>query len=106
MVKIKLDKERHLKMTIRSMLLFEEKTGNTLFKGFNVSKMPFRDVITLMWVCLIHEDKELTYDNFVDMVEMSRIKELTDKCMECISESLTKGEDESQIGRASCRERV
>jgi len=97
MVKIKLDKERHLKMTIRGMLLFEEKTGNTLFKGFNVSKMSFKDVITLMWCCLIHEDKELTYEDFVDMVEMSRIKELTDKCMACISESLAKGEDESPL---------
>ena len=97
MVKIKLDKERHLKMTIRGMLLFEEKTGTTLFKGFNVSKMSFKGVVTLMWVCLIHEDKELTYENFVDMVEMSRIKELTDKCMECISESLVKGDDESPL---------
>jgi len=88
MVKVKLDKERHLKLTLRGMLLFEEKTGNSLFRGFNVSKMPFKDVVTLLWVCLIHEDKELTYDQFVDMVEMSRIKELTNKCMVCITESL------------------
>jgi len=88
MVTIKLDKERQLKLTLRGMLLFEEKTGNSLFKGFNVSKMPFKDVVTLLWVCLIHEDKELTYDQFVDMVEMSRIKELTNKCMACITESL------------------
>jgi len=97
MVTVKLDKERKLKLTLRGMLLFEEKTGSSLFKGFNVSKMPFKDVVTLMWCCLIHEDKELTYDSFVDMVEMSRIKELTDKCMVCISESLTESEGEPPL---------
>ena len=92
MVTITLDKERKLKLTMRGMLTFEEKTGKNLFAGFNVTKMSFKEITTLLWVCLIHEDKELTYDNFVDMVDMSRLKELTNKCMECITESLEENE--------------
>ena len=88
MVTITLDKERKLKLTMRGMLTFEEKTGKNLFAGFNVDKMTFKEITTLLWACLIHEDKELTYDNFVDMVDMSRVRELAQKCMECISESL------------------
>ena len=92
MVTIKLDKERTLKLTMRGMLTFEEKTGKNLFKGFNVQKMSFKEITTLLWVCLIHEDKELTYDMFVDMVGMSRVRELSEKCMECITESLEESE--------------
>jgi len=92
MVTIKLDKERTLKLTMRGMLTFEEKTGKNLFKGFNVQKMTFKEITTLLWVCLIHEDKTLTYDMFVDMVGMSRVRELSEKCMECITESLEENE--------------
>jgi len=77
---------------MRGMLTFEEKTGKNLFKGFNVQKMTFKEITTLLWVCLIHEDKDLTYDMFVDMVGMSRVRELSEKCMECITESLEENE--------------
>jgi len=92
MVKITLDKERRLKLTMRGMLTFEEKTGKNLFKGFNVQKMTFKEITTLLWVCLIHDDKDLTYDMFVDMVDMSRVRELSERCMECITESLEESE--------------
>jgi len=97
MVKIVLDKERHLKLTIRGMLLYEEKTGHSLFKGFNLSEMPFKNVVTLLWVCLIHEDESLTLDQFIDLCPMNRLMEISEKCMECISESLAEQDDSSPL---------
>ncbi len=88
MVTVKLDKERHLRLTLRGMLKFEELTGGNLFKGFDMAKMTFKERTTLLYVCLIHEDKELTFDNFIDIVDLDNIEMLADALVKCINESL------------------
>jgi len=88
MVTVKLDKERHLRLTLRGMLEFEKLTGGNLFKGFDMKKMTLKERTTLLYVCLIHEDKELTYDNFLDIVDLGNLKKLSNAVGECIIESL------------------
>lgn len=88
MVIVQLDKERHLRLTLRAMLEFEERTGGNLFRGFDMKKMTLKERTTLLYVCLIHEDKELKYDDFIDMVDLSNINMLADAVAECINESL------------------
>jgi len=88
MVTVKLDKERHLKLTLRGMLEFESLTGVNLFRGFDMKKMSLKQITTLLWACLIHEDKELTFDNFIDIVDLSNINVLSDAVAECIIQSV------------------
>ena len=88
MVKITLDKERHLRLSLKGMLEYENVTGINLFKGFDIQKMTFKQVAALMWACLIHEDKELTFDNFLDIVDLSNITAMKEAVIECINESL------------------
>lgn len=88
MVTVQLDKERHLRLTLRGMLEFENLTGGNLFKGFDMKTMTLKERTALLWVCLIHEDKELKYDDFIDMVDLSNINMLADAVGECINQSL------------------
>lgn len=88
MVTVQLDKERHLRLTLRGMLEFEKVTGGSLFKGFDMKKMTLRETVALLWACLIHEDKELKFDDFIDMVDLSNMNMLVDAVAECINESL------------------
>jgi len=101
MVKIKLDKERTLKLTMRGMLTFEEKTGINLFKGIDLANMSLRELSVLLWVCLIHEDKELQFEDFTDLVDLSNIVELTTKVTECIKESFPDTDGESPLVETS-----
>lgn len=88
MVTVKLDKERNLRLTLRGMLEFEKLTGGNLFKGFDMKKMTLKERTALLWACLIHEDKELKYDDFIDMVDLGNINMLADAVAQCINESL------------------
>ena len=97
MVKITLDKERTLKLTMRGMLAFEEKTNINLFKGMDIANMSLKELSTLLWVCLIHEDKELRFDDFTDLVDLTNIVELTTKVTECITESFPATEGENPL---------
>jgi len=90
MVKVKLDKERHLRLTLRGMLKFEEATGIHLFKDFKktMTELTLEQTTVLGWACLIHEDKDLTFDEFQDFVDLSNINKLSDAVQQCIIESL------------------
>jgi len=87
LVTVQLDKERHLRLTLRGMLAYETLTGQSLFKGFNPQKLNLREITSMLWACLIHEDKELKYDDVIDMVEIGDIPTLTKAISRCIVES-------------------
>jgi len=78
-IAIMLDRERHLKFGLRALRAIEEKTGRSaLGDEFWKDKEPStEDFITLIWAGLLHEDKELTIDQVIDLVdEYSSIPEL------------------------------
>jgi len=65
---IELDRQRMLKVTFRSLMLFEEVRGiNPLSPNF-FNRMNATDLVVLLWACLRHEDKELTIETVSDMV--------------------------------------
>lgn len=72
-VKIALDKERSLKLTLNAMVKFEEATGKSLLKEADLFKMTATDLRALLWACLLHEDKALTLDQVGDMIDISNI---------------------------------
>ena len=93
MVTIKLDKERHLRLTLRGMLEFEKATGVNIFKGFDMSKITLEQTYRLSWACLIHEDKSLTFDKFMDIIDLKNMNKMAEAVVKCITESLPDKED-------------
>jgi len=91
-VKVTLDKERHLRLTLKGMLEFEKITGKNLLKGIDFATLTFKDTAALMWACLIHEDKELAFDDFLCMVDFSNLMMLTQAVVSCINQSMATSE--------------
>lgn len=94
LVTVTLDKERHLRLTLRGMITFEQMMGKSLFKGFDLSKFTIAQTAALMYACLIHEDKELTYDAFLDIVDLGNMEKLKNAMAACILQALSTGEKE------------
>lgn len=95
LVTIKLDKERHLRLTLKGMIEFQKLTGKNLLEGFSLKDLALEDVAALMWACLIHEDKELKYDDVLCMVDLSNIMAVTEAVTACILQSLPEAEEKS-----------
>ena len=92
-VTIMLDKERSLRLTLKGMLEFEKITGKNLLKGFNLKDLSMSDSAALMFACLVHEDKELTYDDVLCMVDVGNISKVSDAVSKCINQSLAEATD-------------
>jgi hypothetical protein len=84
-VKINLDKERHLRLTLNAMIKFKQTTGKDLLNGFNPSEMEIEDVRALLWVSLIHEDKALTLGEVGEIVELSNLRDIIEALTESVS---------------------
>lgn len=88
LVKVTLDKERHLRLTLKGMLEFEKLTGKNLIKGFKLEDLGLADTAAMMWACLLHEDKELTYDDVLCMIDFDNLESALDALMDCLTHSL------------------
>ena len=97
MVTVTLDRERHLKLTLRGMLAYEEQTGISLLEGFNFKDMSLRSFTALAWACLVHEDKELTYESFIDTLDFADVPKLTEAVSQCIIESFPDKEEKAPL---------
>ena len=87
LVTIKLDKERHLRLSLKGMIAFEKITGKNLLKGFQLNELTLGDTAAMMWACLTHEDKELTYDDVCCMVDTNNIETAMEALTKCLSQS-------------------
>jgi len=96
-VTIKLDKERTLRLTLKGMLEFEELTGKNLFKGFKLTDLGLKDSAALIWACLAHEDKDLTYDKVLCMVDINNIGEVMDALTKCLTQCLPESKDKPPL---------
>lgn len=84
MVLIKLDKERHLLRTLKGMKLFEEKTGKSMLRGFQIEDLTMDDVYALLWSLLIHEDKNLALEKMEELTEHVDAVEIIQKIGEAL----------------------
>lgn len=73
-IKITLDKERALKYTLNSLVKLED-LGIDITTLENSAKIS--DIRAILWVGLIHEDKELTIDDVGELVSLDNIQEVT-----------------------------
>lgn len=76
-VKITLDKERTLKFTLNSLVYAEENGVDVAGMG-KEGKVKLKDLRTLLYAGLMHEDSELTPEavgNMIDVSELGPISE-------------------------------
>lgn len=85
---ITLDKERNLKYGMRALDQAEKKTGVPII-GMNLSNLTMNQIATLVWCGLIHEDKNLTVGNVMDLIdEYSNLGEIMGIVSEAIGEAV------------------
>ena len=96
-VTITLDKPRTFRLTLKGMLEFEKATGQKMLSGFRLDTLSLEENSTLIWCCLIHEDKELTLEAVQDIVDLSNFAEAMAAVRLCIAGSVyhAKGEKDT-----------
>ena len=88
LVTVKLDRERHLRLTLKGMVEYERLTGKNFLKGFNFQELTLEDTAGILWACLLHEDKELTFDDVLCMIDLENITVVMEALADCINQSL------------------
>lgn len=71
---IMLDKERTLKFTLNSLIKFEQITGKSMSELGD--KQSLEIVLALIYVGLIHEDKDLTLEAVGDLITLDKLDEI------------------------------
>lgn len=88
LVTIQLDKERHLRFNLKAMIAFQHQTGKNILKGLSFKDLDLEEFAAFLWACLIHEDKELSYDDVLNMVDFSNLEAVIDALSVCFNQSL------------------
>lgn len=85
-----LDKMRNLRYGMKAFSLVEHKVGVPLAK-IDLNNLTMDQLATLIWAGLAHEDKELTEEKVMDLIDdYSDIKEASEMLTKAITESLGK----------------
>lgn len=72
---IKLDKERHAKVTNNNLKEFKGKTGKDILNLTEDQILDMSDIETLLWICLKHEDPELTLEQVQNEAELHQLRQ-------------------------------
>jgi hypothetical protein len=96
-VVLDLDKKRHLRLTMKGMIEFEKLTGKSMLRGVTFNELSLEECAALAWACMIHEDKELTYDDVLYMIDLSNINTVLGAVTDCINRSLPQKESTSPL---------
>ena len=91
-VKITLDKERTLRLTLKGMLEFEKITGKSLLEGFDFKSLSknLEVLAAFAYACLVHEDKELTFDDVLCMMDIDNLTIVSAAVVKCIGQSTSR----------------
>ena len=92
-VKVKLDRVRTLRYTNRAVEALEDELGLSLLEALGrVGAGSVKTINRLVWAGLLHADPDLTPDEVIDMVDLSRIEEVGDAVAEAVEHALGKPE--------------
>lgn len=86
----KLDKVRNLRYGMVALSLFEDTTGKEML-SLDFNKVSIRDLGALIFVGLYHEDKELTPEKVMELIDdYSTIEEAAELMGKAIDEAFSK----------------
>lgn len=88
-VEIKLDKLRRLRYTMNALAEIENKLGMPVSE-LDSAKLGVKEVRTILWAGLIHEDKDLTEEQVGDMVDLDNFEEVQKKIAEAFEAATRK----------------
>ena len=95
-VSIELDKVRNIRFGYKALMLIEELIGVKITK-LDFDNIGIKDISILLYAGLSHEDKELTLDKIVDLIdEHSDITTVSEKIGEAMSEAFGKKQNPPQ----------
>lgn len=83
-VSVELDKVRVIRFTMNALAEIEDNLGVPLSELENVT-MTIKNVRTILWAGLIHEDATLTAQEVGNMVDLSNFKEVQEKIAEAFA---------------------
>lgn len=91
---IKLDKSRTLRYTVRSLSRLEEEMDKPLV-GMNFDEIRIKDITTILWAGLLHEDPTITVDEVMDILDNHEIKldYVAEKVGKAISDSFAENKN-------------
>lgn len=88
-VEIELDRPRMLKMDLNALATLEEHTGKNVFAvDFGFDNLSAIDLRVLLWVCLRHEDPDLTKEHVGEMVHPANFLLVSKKLAELWQKSM------------------
>lgn len=91
-VEIKLDKTRNLKYGMRALDRVEKKLKRKISQ-IDMNDLSMEEIATFIWAGLVHEDKELTVEKVMDLVdEYSNLNEVSLKLDEAVNLAFNNGE--------------
>ena len=96
---IKLDKVRNFKYGMKAIDLIEKKYKKPIMEidGISDGKITMEDYATLMWAGLVHEDKELTPERVMDLVdEYSNLREASKIMWQALNDVFRADEEETE----------
>ncbi|GIW49206.1 MAG: hypothetical protein KatS3mg079_682 [Caloramator sp.] len=84
-VPVQLDKMRNLRYGMKAISLIEKKFGKSIAK-IDMDDMTMEEIATFVWAGLVHEDKELTVEKVMDLVdEYSTVQTVMEKVSEAMN---------------------
>jgi hypothetical protein len=86
-VKIVLDKERDLVFDFGAMMLFESSTGINTLQDNVIRRLNTTNMFNFLWACFRSQEPEITVEQVVKLVPMSKSAYVFDKCLESWKES-------------------
>ncbi len=102
-IKITLDKERKLKLTLKGLVEFEKATGTSFMDVTNLQELTLEQTGALLWACLLPEDHDLKLDYVMYMVDPGQIVEITRAVLECIQASFPEAKAETAPLAVNCQ---
>lgn len=87
-VEYKLDKTRNIKLGMVALSKIKQKLGKSINKIDLENDMDFYEVAVILWAGLVHEDKELTPELLMELIdEHSDIQSALEKMGEAMTEA-------------------
>ncbi|PEM65338.1 hypothetical protein CN613_25690 [Bacillus pseudomycoides] len=88
-VEIELDKKRNLHYTLNALAEIEDKLGIQLQDMASI-KLGMKNIRSILWAGLLHEDAELTEEQVGSFVDMTNFADVQAKVNEAFSGGKTK----------------
>ncbi len=94
---IELDKSRNFKYGMRALDRIEKKLKVNIAK-LNMENLSIEETTTLIWAGLVHEDKTLTVDRVMDLIdEYSNMAKVTEAMNKAFEDAFSGGVEQKEV---------